>query len=324
MSSNNPMKYFVNEEKQTNNSLSSKKSGKRLKDIMADTNKQELLYRYVESIEGYDYLKKILQTWTEKDLIYRAKKRAGLYVENYLPQIVVITGAGPKYLLAKEIANYCRKAEFNNTNRINLLNVNNMIRYYVQDVQDNFEKEIDKYGSELFYITGLDTLLANPRPPISDMHNWDSIIINMISKRLTRSNFSSPVIMPMSNQSYKAICQRFSLFEKNHIVLKCRNPGRVEMKAYVAKNLKEDGYNLNRFVMEKLNHTISKVFDNQEHRNVDYVDICWSLIDKIIEKQTRRLMETDHENLTKSRLKNITLVDIPKYVSIAEGQAIFF
>ena len=190
--------------------------------------------------------------------------------------------------------------------------------------EDNFEKEIDKYGSELYYITGLDTLLANPRPPISDMHNWDSIIINMISKRLTRSNFSSPVIMPMSNQSYKAICQRFSLFEKNHIVLKCRNPGRVEMKAYVTKNLKEDGYNLNRFVMEKLNHTISKVFDNQEHRNVDYLDICWSLIDKIIEKQTRRLMETDHENLTKSRLKNITLVDIPKYVSIAEGQAIFF
>jgi hypothetical protein len=265
-----------------------------------------------------------MKQWSKKHYIYSAKKRAGIHVESYLPQAIILTGNGPRYRIAKEIAAYCHKAEFSNTNRLHTVSLSNIIRYHVQDVQDTYEKEMDDARSSIFYLHDFDRLLENPRPSISDRHDWDEIMIDMISSRLRRYNFTAPVIMVMSQQSYKAICDRFTLFEKDHMVIHCRYPNSEEMTNHVLKWLHEDAYVISKPAMAKIRETMDRVCGNKDHRTLDYFDICMGLFNNVTARQSKRLETEPPEKLSKQRLKNITVADVPKYASIADEKILYF
>ena len=293
--------------------------------ILWDTCKQDMLKNYIEGIVGFPNIVNLLNRWCERDKIYSLRKKSNIYAENYLPEIIVLTGLGPRYRMSKHIAQYCRKSGFLNTDKINTYNIYNFISHYVTDAEKQVTKAFEDSRSTLLYFTGFDLLIKNPRPPIADWHYWDDILLGMVQKYINRTNCRAPVILSMNKSTYLTINKRYNLFKNNDtLVIDSPYPSCGELDFLINQELSLDGYYVNIAAREKLSHLIQEIYDFKNLRKIDYFDIENALLKRIVRNQEERLLDPKKDSLTLKRVKNIISSDIPTRYSLSEEIVIFY
>ena len=288
-------------------------------------NRQKKVQAHIESIIGLPHVKQILQTWNNRQTVYWMRKTAGVGYTRFLPEILIVTGAGHHYAGALATAKFCHHAGIMNTNQIASFDVNDFIRYYVHDAYKDMEDAFRNYPSSLLFLYGFDKLIANPSPPIADWHDWVEIIVDKLLSLVYSHDFKQPVVFSMSTKSYAYLKQtypRLNQFSTEKMI--CHPLNSNEMTLKTIERLKDKSYILSSAATDSLERLFVTMQADKLYQTFTEPTLRRIVMDAVLKRQESRLFAAHHAIRSRRKIKSITVADIPNNAVFAGENILFY
>ncbi len=294
-------------------------------DLQAVFNRQKKVQTHIETIIGLPDVKKKLYDWNDRQAVYWMRKRAGINYARFLPEILVVSGAGHQIDGIKSVAEFCYQAGLMNTNKVMSYNVNSFVQYYVQEAYKDMEDAFRNYPERILDFYGFDELIANPNPAVADWYDWVDIIMNKLFSLIDDYNLKCPVVLSMSTKSHTYLKQHYKRFQTFKIEnLVCHRLNAKEMNQITVNRFKERGYILSPKSIELMHHLFETVLNDKTCLKIKEPTIRWYVMEAVLQRQEQRLLNI-HDNVhTCRKIKSITATDIPRNAVIAGKNILFY
>jgi hypothetical protein len=272
---------------------------------------QEEILSYLQDIVGFVELKSHLYTLTDTRKFHELREGYGLKGGTiYAPDVYVLIGSGDKMEASRHLSKHYKKMKIIKSSEIFRVNINDYIYSHVSNARDALKQLFKTAKNASLVIQGFEELISNPRPPISDWHDWDDILCDLLSKFIVNHASHRCIILSVSQKTYDHLLGCYPKFRKlNRKTILCPRYSKDEMAEKLEQQMKEDGYDIDDDVL----HELSLVFQQVSNHDVRVRDenAIASLFDKILNKQKQRLSKVPLKHLSGDHLKSIKCSDIP-------------
>jgi hypothetical protein len=272
---------------------------------------QEDLLNYLQEIVGFSELKSYLYTLTGMSKFRELRESYGLKGGGVsVPDVYVLIGSGDKKEASRHLSKHYKKMKMIKSSGIYRANLNDYIYAYVSNARDALDKLFDKAKSATLVIAGFEELVKNPRPPISDWHDWDDVLCNFVSELILKNASETCTMLSITQKTYDHLLKCYPKLRKlNRKTILCPRYSADEMAKKLEQKIKEDGYDIE----EDTLHELSLIFQQVANHAVRVKDsnAISSLFNKILDRQKQRLSKVPLKHLSGYHLKSIKSVDIP-------------
>jgi len=322
MTQKSPLVYYADQSKH-NPEPSEKTQMPRLFD--GAFNRHQKMLKHIAGIDAYPYLVEKLNAWNDLQKIKWIRHNADMKQADFLPEILFMTGKGMSPRPLNYIANFFNKTGFLSNSKVKSYNVNHFVKHYVTDSKALIDNIFNNESSYLLEFYGFDTLIANPRPPIADWHDWLDIICNYLIDNINSHGLQIPVVF---NMSESARCVLYDKFERLHKydceVIKINLLNAQSMTQLVVEKLKNKKFNLTPPAKGLLTNLITKLYHEKRLKDFTEYQIRDFVFEDIVKRQGERIFQIPRNNLTRRKVRMITKSDIPTQIFLSTNKIVFY